>query len=96
MVKASQAANTNQPLWQRVTLAVAGDIALMAQLDDAARDALWNKAVDTMKPDAAELEALHKDAAARDAYMLSFVKAYRAGRPPYSDYTSRRLPAASD
>lgn len=81
------AANNNSPLWQRVTLRVAQDHAALAGLDAAERAALWEKAVSTMKPTTDELAAMTKDTGAENAYMLSFVKAYKAGMPPMAQWT---------
>lgn len=82
-----KAANSNLPLWQRVTFRVALDPQELAALSEAERAALWEKAVTTMKPTAEERHLLENDAAAQDAYMLTFVNAYRAGMPPLAQLT---------
>ena len=84
-----KAANTNQPLWQRLALAVADDSALLQRLSVENRTVLWEKALEIMKPDAAEQQAMAHDEAAQNSYMLEFARAYRSGTPPYSDYVSR-------
>lgn len=92
-VHGGTAANNNSPLWQRVTLRVAQNHAELAALSEVERKALWEKAVSTMKPTEAEAQLLENDSAAQDAYMLTFVKAYKAGMPPLSQLTEngRRL-----
>lgn len=82
-------ANTNQPLWQRVTMRLVADESAFGTLSEVERDALWQQAVSIMKPDAQELQILETDEQARDAYMLRFIHAYRAGLPPLSTLTER-------
>lgn len=91
-----KAANNNLPLWQRVTLRVALDHAELAQLSEVERHALMEKAVSVMKPTGEEQQLLSKDATAQDAYMLTFVKAYRAGMPPLAQLTEAMHKPASD
>lgn len=85
------AANTNLPLWQRVTLDIALNGTDINGLSDTQRAALWEKAVATMKPDAKERAQMDGNTEAQNAYMLSFVKAYKAGMPPLAQLTENSL-----
>lgn len=90
------AANGNEPLWKRVTLRLLKDPARMDTLSEVEREALWEKAASTMKPDPQELLLLMNDEAAKRHYMLRFVRAYAAGLPPLSRLTETRFPPSSE
>lgn len=88
--------NTNEPLWKRLTLRLIKDETLLEQLSKAEHTALWEKAVNTMKPDPQEHTLLMNDEAAQKQYMLRFVRAYAGGMPPLSGLTERRFLPSSE
>lgn len=90
------AANSNRPLWQRITFRLVANEAEFDNLSEVECKALWEKAVNTMRPDPEELQLLMNDEAARNAYLLRFVRAYKTGMPPVSSLTEHRFPPSSE
>lgn len=81
---AFDAANTNLPLWQQAALRIAKNEAALPELSSDEHVALFEKAALVMKPSRDEWTLLASDKSRQQAYVLAFVRAYKAGLPPVS------------
>lgn len=79
-----KADNTNVPLWKRVALRIVENEGELTALQADERASLLENAIKVMKPSAEEQEVLAQDDAKQNEYLLTFVRAYKAGLPPYS------------
>lgn len=87
--------NSNAPLWKQAALRVAQDETRLPALSTAEQAALFAHAQQVMKPSAEAKAAMAVDPAQQAAYILAFVRAYKAGLPPFSGITEamRIIPA---
>lgn len=81
---AFEPANTDLPVWQQAALRIAADEAALTGLSADEHTALFEKAALVMKPSRDEWTLLASDKSRQQAYVLAFVRAYKAGIPPVS------------
>lgn len=96
MTEYSAPQESDTPLWKTLVLSLAHKERDIGDFSDDELEALFTKAVSTMKPDAQTLASLRQDKEARRAFALRFARFYRAGTPPWSGFASTAIPHNAD
>lgn len=78
------------PLWLDAALRIIADETAIASLSATEHQLLFEKAALVMKPSRAEWDMLAADRARQQAYILAFIRAYKADCPPLSGFTDAR------